>query len=86
MCTNLWSFAASHFDCIWSSRINTPSLEVEISPPPESPESILEAPEIIEIVPNPKPLRKHSVSKEEYLDLFKEIKTWCQYNIQLAKD
>ena len=60
--------------------------EVEILPPPRAPESIVTVPEIDNIVPIPKPPRKHPVTKKEYIDFFKEVLTWCQQNIKLGKD
>ena len=72
--------------CIKIEDSVPPRVEVEILPPPRPPESIVTSPEIIEIVPNPKSLRKHPVTKKEYLEFFKEVLTWCQHNIKLGKD
>lgn len=72
--------------CIKIEDSVPPRVEVEILPPPEPPEFKEAVPEIIEIVPNPKSLRKHPVTKNEYLEFFKEVLTWCQYNIKLGKD
>lgn len=72
--------------CIKIEDSVPPRVEVEVLPPPESPESFVVVPDIIEIVPNPKSLRKHPVTKKEYLEFFKEVLTWCQHNIKLGKD
>lgn len=72
--------------CIKIEDSVPPRVEVEILPPPELLESIVVVPEIIEIVPIPKPTRKHPVTKKEYLDFFKEVLSWCQYNIKLGMD
>ena len=64
----------------------SPRPEVEILPPLRAPEPIVTASEIVEIVPTPKPPRKHPVTKKEYIDFFKEVLIWCQQNIKLGKD
>lgn len=64
----------------------SPRPEVEILPPLRAPEPIVTASEIVEIVPTPKPPRKHPVTKKEYIDFFKEVLAWCQHNIKLGKD
>jgi hypothetical protein len=64
----------------------SPQPEVEILPLPRPPEWIVTAPEIVKILPTPKPARKHPVTKKEYIDFFKEVLTWCQQNIKLGKD
>jgi hypothetical protein len=63
-----------------------PCPEVEILPPQRPPAPIVKVPEIVAIVPTPRPPRKHPVSKKEYIDFFKEVLTWCQQNIKLGKD
>ena len=63
-----------------------PRPEVEILPPQRPPVPIVKVPEIVAIVPTPRPPRKHPVSKKEYIDFFKEVLTWCQQNIKLGKD
>jgi hypothetical protein len=72
--------------CIKIEDSVPPRVEVEILPPPEPQESILVVPKIIEVVPIPKPPRKHPVTKKEYLEFFKEALEWCQRNIKLGKD
>jgi hypothetical protein len=64
----------------------TPSSEVEILSPVRPPEPIVTAPVVDEIVPIPKPPRRHPVTKKEYIDFFKEVLKWCQQNIKLGKD
>lgn len=72
--------------CIKIEDSVPPRVEVEILPPPEPTEFKVAVPEIVEIVSNPKPLRKPPVTKKEYLEFFKEVLTWCQHNIKLGKD
>lgn len=72
--------------CIKIDNSVSTKFEIEILPPPEPPESIVVVPEIIEVVPIPKTPRKHPVTKKEYLEFFKEVLKWCQYNIKLGKD
>lgn len=60
--------------------------EVEIITPIIPPEPNVTVPEIVKIIPTPKPARKHPVTKKEYIDFFKEVLTWCQQNIKLGKD
>ena len=64
----------------------SPPTVVEILPPQRPPVPIVKVPEIVAIVPTPRPPRKHPVSKKEYIDFFKEVLTWCQQNIKLGKD
>jgi hypothetical protein len=64
----------------------SPRPEVEFLPPLRPPEPIVTPLEIVEIVPTPKPPRKHPVTKKEYIDFFKEVLAWCQHNIKLGKD
>lgn len=60
--------------------------EIKILPPPVTPESIVSVPEIVDIVPTPKPPRKHPVTKKEYIEFFKEVLIWCEKNIKLGRD
>ena len=64
----------------------SPRPEVEILPPLRPPESIVTVPVVEEVVPIPKPPRKHPETKKEYIEFFKEVLTWCQQNIKLGKD
>jgi hypothetical protein len=64
----------------------SPKPEVQILPPTRPPEPIVSVPEIVKILPTPKPARKHPVTKKEYIDFFKEVLSWCQHNIKLGKD
>lgn len=72
--------------CIKIEDSLPPSVEVEILPPPEPPESIVVVPEIIEIVPIQKPPRNYPVTKKEYIEFFKKVLSWCQQNIKLGRD
>ena len=73
---------------VYLEFVNNPTTrpEIEILPLPVKPESIVSVPEIVDIVPTPKPPRKHPVTKKEYIEFFKEVLIWCEKNIKLGRD
>jgi hypothetical protein len=64
----------------------SPPTVVEILTTPRLPEPIVALPGVDEIIPIPKPPRKHPETKKEYIEFFKEVLEWCQRNIKLGKD